>query len=273
MASYKIRPASFAGQFYPAQAQDIKKLIVGFITPPAVKVDCIACMLPHAGYIYSGKVASRTIAGINVKDKVILLGPNHTGSGAAYSIMTEGVWQTPLGDVNIDSVLAKSILEASEYLQEDSLAHASEHSLEVELPILQYFKKSFEIVPIAFMSDDLSVLKKIGKEIAGVITKNGLKDKVLLVASSDMTHYEPKDAAEKKDKIAIDAIIKLDPDKLIAEIARFNISMCGYAPAIVMLSAALALGAKDAKLVSYQTSFEATGDKSAVVGYAGITIK
>ncbi len=273
MASSKIRPATFAGQFYPAQAQDIKKLIAGFIEPPEFKIDCLACMLPHAGYIYSGKVASRTVSGINIKDKVVLLGPNHTGSGEAYSIMTEGAWRTPLGDVNIDSVLAKSILEASEYLEEDSLAHASEHSLEVQLPILQYFKKSFEIVPIAFMSDDLSVLKKIGEEIAGVIIRNKLKDKVLLVASSDMTHYEPKESAEKKDKIAIEAILGLDPDKLMAQIGRLNISMCGYAAVIVMLSAALSLGAKEASLISYQTSADATGDKSAVVGYAGIIVK
>lgn len=273
MASFKIRRASFAGQFYPALAQDIKKLISGLAEPQKNKVDCLACMLPHAGYIYSGKVASRTIAGINVKDKVILLGPNHTGSGAPYSIMTEGAWRTPLGDVNIDSVLAKSILEASEYLEDDYLAHANEHSLEVELPILQYFKESFEIVPIAFMSEDLSVLKKIGAEIARVIMKNGLKDKVLIVASSDLTHYEPLMSAEKKDKIAIEAIIKLDPDKLMAQIARLNISMCGYAPVTVMLSAALALGAKEAELISYQTSAEATGDKSAVVGYAGIIVK
>jgi len=273
MGTFKIRQASFAGQFYPAQAQDIKKLISGFVGSQENKVDCLACMLPHAGYIYSGKVATRTIAGINVKDKVILLGPNHTGSGAPYSIMTEGAWRTPLGDVNIDSALAKGISEASGYLQVDSLAHADEHSLEVELPILQYFKKSLEIVPLAFMSDDAAVLKKIGEGIAGVIAKNKLKDNVLLVASSDMTHYESQESAEKKDKIAIEAILKLDPDKLMEEIGRFNISMCGYAPVIVMLSAARALGAKDAKLISYQTSFDVTGDKSAVVGYAGIIVK
>lgn len=273
MISSKIREAAFSGQFYPSSAREIKKLIAGFVKPAGNKVDCIGCMLPHAGYIYSGAVASLTVSGINIKDKVILLGPNHTGRGPAYSIMTEGVWQTPLGDVNVDSSLANNVLEASKYLEKDFSAHSGEHSLEVELPILQYFRKEFEIVPIAFMSDDLSVLKKIGKDIAGVIRKNGLNDKTLIVASSDMTHYETEESAQAKDKIAIDAILKLDPDKLMEEVGRFNISMCGVAPAVVMLSASLALGAKFAQLISYQTSAEATGDKSAVVGYAGITVK
>jgi len=273
MALSKTRQAIVAGQFYPALAEDLKKLIAGFIDSKAPKIDVIACMLPHAGYQYSGRVAAQTAARINIKDKVILLGPNHTGNGASYSIMTEGAWQTPLGVRNIDSQLAKSILEGSEYLENDSLAHAQEHSLEVQLPILQYFKKDFDIVPIAFMSDDLTVLKKIGEEIAGSVKKLGLKSKVLLVASSDMTHYESQGSAQLKDKKAIEAILALSPDKLMQVVKNFNISMCGYAPVIVMLSAANSLGAKGAQLVSYQTSGDVTGDKSSVVGYAGVIVK
>ena len=268
----KIRQAQVAGQFYPASVQDIKKQIRSFIEGQAEKIDVLACMLPHAGYQYSGRVAAQTVAKINIKDKVILLGPNHTGLGAVYSIMASGIWQTPLGQVNIDTQLAKSILAGSKYLEDDSLAHAQEHSLEVELPILQYFRNDFEIVPIAFMSDDLAVLKKIGEEIAGVIKNSGLKDKTLLVASSDMTHYESQNDAEAKDKKAIAAILELNPDRLMREIKTFNISMCGYAPVIVMLSAVNSLGAKSSQLIKYQTSAEATGDASAVVGYAGIII-
>jgi len=272
MASFKLRQPVVAGQFYPASAQDIKKQISGFIDAKEPKVDALACVLPHAGYIYSGRVACQTFSKIKIKDKIILFGPNHTGAGTSFSIMTEGVWLTPLGEVNIDSRLAKKILDASEYLEDDSLAHAGEHSLEVELPILQYFKQNFEIVPIAFMSDDLIALKKVGKEIAGVIKQMGLTDKVLLVASSDMTHYETQEEAAVKDKKAISAILELSPDKLMAEVKRFHISMCGASPVAAMLSVAKSLGAKTGKLVNYQTSGDVTGDKSSVVGYAGIII-
>ncbi len=273
MASSKLRQPVVAGQFYPASAQDIKKQISGFIDAQEPKLDVIACMLPHAGYIYSGRVASQTLSKIKIREKVILFGPNHTGEGASFSIMTEGRWLTPLGEVNIDSRLAKKILASSEYLKEDSLAHSGEHSLEVELPILQYFKQDFEIVPIAFMSDDLIALKKIGEEIAGVIKEMGLKDKILLLASSDMTHYESQAEATLKDKKAISAILELNPNKLISEVKRFNISMCGVSPVAAMLSAAKSLGAKRGQLVNYQTSGDASGDKSSVVGYAGIIIE
>ncbi|MFA5177016.1 MAG: AmmeMemoRadiSam system protein B [Candidatus Omnitrophota bacterium] len=268
----KIRLAQVAGQFYPGQAKAIQEQISGFIEGREEKTNALACMLPHAGYQYSGRVAAQTVARINIKDKVILLGPNHTGNGAIYSLMAEGVWQTPLGQVKIDAQLARSILAGSKYLENDSLAHSQEHSLEVELPILQYFKGDFEIVPIAFMSDDLPTLKKIGQELAAVIQSSGLKDRILLVASSDMTHYEPQDVAVVKDKLAIDAILGLDPDKLMREIKKSAISMCGYAPVIAMLSAVNALGARRAQLVKYQTSADSTGDQSAVVGYAGIII-
>jgi MEMO1 family protein len=157
MESSDLRHAVVAGQFYPVLAQEIRKQIDGFIDTKETKADAFACILPHAGYIYSGRVAVQTVSRINIKDKVILLGPNHTGRGQPFSIMTCGAWQTPLGSIKIDSELAAGILGASEYLKHDILAHRQEHSLEVELPILQYFKESFEIVPIALISDDLTV--------------------------------------------------------------------------------------------------------------------
>lgn len=273
MASSKIRQPVVAGQFYPASAKGIEEQISGFISAQEEKAEAIACMLPHAGYIYSGRVASRTLSKIKIREKAVLFGPNHTGAGALFSIMTEGVWLTPLGKVNIDSRLAKKILDSSEYLEEDSLAHVGEHSLEVELPILQYFRKDFQIVPIAFMSDDIGSLMKTGEEIAGVIKESGLQDKVLLVASSDMTHYEPEKDARQKDKLAIEAILELDPERLAREIRLYKISMCGVWPVIAMLSAASHLGAQSAELIQYQTSADTTGDKSSVVGYAGIVIK
>lgn len=273
MISSNVRQAVWQGKFYPASNQGIRKIISGFIDPQKPKIDCLACMLPHAGYAYSGKVAVKTVSRINIKEKVILFGPNHTGRGANFSLETRGAWLTPLGQLNIDAKLAAQFLESSEYLEEDTLAHADEHSLEVELPILQFFREDFEIVPIVFMSDDLAVLKKIGEEIAGVIKKNNLEEKVLFVASSDMTHYEPLKQAEAKDKRAIEAILRLDPDGLAREINRYNISMCGASPVIAMLSAVLSLGAKSAELVSYQTSADVTGDQNEVVGYAGLVIR
>jgi AmmeMemoRadiSam system protein B len=186
--------------------------------------------------------------------------------------MTEGIWETPLGAVKIDSDLAAKLLKNSKHLESDTLAHADEHSLEVELPILQYFKPDFEIVPIAFMTDDVEALKKTGAQIAGVLKEPQIKDSVMMVASSDMTHYEPHDIAWKKDNEAIKAIVNLDEDALMERIRKQNISMCGYAPVVVMLSAAKSLGAKGAKLVKYETSGDVTGDKDSVVGYAGITI-
>jgi len=272
MEESKIRKPAVAGTFYLSSAQGLKNQIETLIDKKADKLDIIGCVLPHAGYMYSGGVAAQTVSRIKIKDKVILLGPNHTGYGANYSIMPEGIWQTPLGEIRVESNLAKEILNNSRHLEPDFAAHTYEHSLEVELPFIQYFKGNFEIVPILFLSDNFAVFKEIGKEIAAAIKKDNLKDSTMMVASSDMTHYETQEAAQKKDKEAIQAILELNADKLIDKIQRLNISMCGYAPVIAMISAAKLLGATTAKLIQYQTSGDITGDKSSVVGYAGILI-
>jgi len=272
MEQFKTRKPIVAGQFYLASPERLKNQIETLIDKKAAKLDVLACILPHAGYMYSGGVAAETASCINIKDKIILLGPNHTGNGAKFSIMSEGVWQTPLGEIKIDSNLAKKILRRSRYLEEDFLAHLDEHSLEVELPFLQFFKADFEIVPIAVFPEDLEVLKEIGKEIADVIKESGIKDSTLIVASSDMTHYESQGSAQMKDKEAIQAILELNENKLMERVLRLNISMCGYAPVIIMLSAAKQLGASSARLIKYQTSGDVTGDFDSVVGYAGIII-
>lgn len=272
MQGHKIRKPAVAGQFYPLSAVKLKEQISGLINREARKTDAIACMLPHAGYMYSGKVAADTVSRINIKDRVILLGPNHTGFGVPFSIMTEGTWQTPLGELKIDQRVARQILKNCQYLEEDNLAHIHEHSLEVELPILQYFKTDFEIVPIVVFSDELSILRKIGEDLAYTIEQLRIKDSTLIVASSDMTHYEPQAQAVKKDKQALQAILNLDECKLIEKIRHFNISMCGYAPVVIMLALAKALGAQKAELINYQTSGDVTGDMASVVGYAGIII-
>jgi AmmeMemoRadiSam system protein B len=178
----------------------------------------------------------------------------------------------PLGDVQIDSELAKALLERCPDLEEDTVSHLYEHSLEVELPILQYFKDDFKLVPITVMADDLDVYKRMGKDIAETIKTKKLEDKILLIASSDMTHYESQSSAEKKDYQAIEAILELNEDKLLDRVERYNISMCGYAPVAIVISCAKNLGAQKAELVKYQTSGDITGDYSSVVGYAGIII-
>ncbi|MDD5476980.1 MAG: AmmeMemoRadiSam system protein B [Candidatus Omnitrophica bacterium] len=267
-----IRKPAVAGQFYPSNAKDINAMISSFADKGAQKNDVIGCVLPHAGYVYSGKVAVATISRVNIKNTVVLLGPNHTGLGADFSIMPQGTWQTPLGNVEINSELANSFLSKSAYLEADTIAHLDEHSLEVELPILQYFRRDFKIVPIAIKIGDLSALNEIAQSLAGGINEIGLKSSVIFIASSDMTHYEPQKSAEKKDNLAIEAICALDEQRLESTIKKFDISMCGFAPVAVLIKAAKILGAKAGKLIKYQTSADATKDTSSVVGYAGITI-
>jgi MEMO1 family protein len=268
----RLRKPAVAGQFYPATSDLINKEIASFLPDSPVKKEAIGCMLPHAGYKYSGMVAVQTVSQVIIKDTVVLLGPNHTGKGSAFSLMSSGAWQTPSGDLSIDEELAQAILAGSNYLEDDDQAHYREHSLEVELPILQYFRENFRIVPIAFGVDDPDALKAIGKAIALGIKGLRRESSVLLVASSDMTHYESAASARKKDEIAIQAVVNLDAKALWNAIHSLSITMCGYLPVIAMINAARELGAVKGELVKYSTSGDVTGDNSSVVGYAGIVI-
>ncbi|MDD5668877.1 MAG: AmmeMemoRadiSam system protein B [Candidatus Omnitrophica bacterium] len=268
-----IRKPAVAGQFYHSSPERLKKEIGGFIDPGARKTDAKGCVMPHAGYMYSGKVAAEVVSSLTVRDKIILLGPNHTGYGCMLSMMSSGRWETPLGEVPIDESLAKSLLSFVPSLEEDVLAHQYEHSLEVELPLFQYFRKDFTIVPIAVMTEDVEILKRTGDEIAGCVGDLRLTDSVLIVASSDMTHYESQKQASHKDKEAIEAILNLDEDALIQKVRGLGITMCGFAPVVIMLRAVKKLGARSATLIKYQTSGDVTGDMSSVVGYAGIVIE
>jgi len=260
-----------AGQFYPASASQLKEMIKMLIDEKAEKEEVIGLVSPHAGYVYSGPVAGAVISRIKFKDTFIILGPNHSGMGKPLSIMTQGRWKTPLGEVEIDSELAKQILVTSRHLQEDAAAHQYEHSIEVQIPFLQYFKPDIRIVPITLAFASGAACKEIGKEIAQAVKK--LKREVVIIASSDMTHYEPQETARKKDYQAIGAILDLNEDELLKRVEELNISMCGYVPTVSLISAAKELGANAAELVRYQTSGDTTGDYSSVVGYAGIIIK
>jgi hypothetical protein len=273
MPQTKIRKPAVSGQFYAGSAERLKDDVKMLTDRSARPEDVIGCILPHAGYIYSGQVAGKTVSRIIIKDNVVLLGPNHTGLGAPFSIMIEGAFKTPLGEVQINTALAKAILDKSKYLTEDTNAHIYEHSLEVELPFLQYYNSAIKIVPMVLTQGEISIYEEIGKSIALAVKESGLQNSTLIIASSDMTHYEPQKSAEKKDKQAIEAILGLDEGKLIDKINKFNISMCGYVPSAIMLVAVKCLGAKAAELVSYQTSGDVTGDYGSVVGYAGIIVR
>ena len=266
-----IRHPVVAGQFYPDSPSRLTEMIQGMVDEKAEKEEVIGLISPHAGYIYSGPVAGATISRIKFKDTFIIIGPNHTGMGKPLSIMTEGIWNTPLGEVEIDSELGKQILATSHYLEEDSIAHQHEHSIEVQLPFLQYFKRDIRLVPIILSPSSGATYKEIGKDIAKAI--KDLNKEVVIIASSDMTHYEPQESAQRKDNKAIEAILDLNEDELLKRVDELNISMCGYAPAVSLISAAKELGATGAELVKYQTSGDTTGDYSSVVGYAGIIIK
>jgi len=272
MEDFRIRKPAVAGQFYPLSADKLKKQLEQFIPKETIPREVIACILPHAGYIYSGKVAGETIAQVKIRESVVLIGPNHTGYGSLFSIMSEGIWQTPLGEVEIDTLLAKSFLKKSKELKDDVLAHFYEHCLEVELPFLQYIKNDFKIVPLVLMGEDFSVYENIGTKMSEAVLDLKMESSVLMVASSDMTHYEPQESAQKKDNLAIEAILKLDEKELLRRVRKYNISMCGWPAVATMLVYAKRLGAHNAKLIQYQTSGDITGDYSSVVGYAGIII-
>lgn len=266
-----LREPAVAGQFYPSSPSQLKSMVESFIDKSAEKEDVIGLLAPHAGYIYSGAVVGAVISRVQFKDTFIILGPNHTGNGKRFSVMTEGGWRTPLGEVQIDSELANKLVSLSSYLEEDRGAHEFEHSIEVQLPFLQYFKPDIKFVPIILSPGNGDIYKQIGLDIAQALQK--LKKEAVIFASSDMSHYEPQGTTRKKDRQAIDAMLDLNQDELLARIQKQDISMCGYAPAVAMLTAAKEMGATSARLIKYQTSGDVSGDYNAVVGYAGIIVE
>lgn len=266
-----IRKPAVAGYFYPEGAARLKAMVEKLVDPAARREKAIAVISPHAGYIYSGAVAGAVFSSIVLPDLYVILGPSHHGTRSFFPIMTKGSWQTPLGDVPIHEDLASAILRFSPLIEEEERAHALEHSLEVQLPFIQYFKKDFAIVPIcvSHQADFESV-----EELARAIT-SALKDfgqDFLLVASTDMSHYVSQEVAREKDFLAIERILALDARGLYTTVREEDISMCGYQPTTATLLAARSLGATRAELIRYQTSGETTGDYTEVVGYAGLRL-
>jgi AmmeMemoRadiSam system protein B len=191
--------------------------------------------------------------------------------GHPLAIMSSGAWGTPLGEVGIDESLADSLQQCCDLLVDDPMAHAAEHALEVQLPFLQVLAPGFQFVPIAVGTGKFEALTRLGESLADVILQT--KTRVMIVASSDMNHYESDDATRIKDAKAIERVLSLDPQGLYETVRSENISMCGYGPAIIMLTAARKLGAGAAELVKYATSGDISGEREAVVGYAGMLVK
>jgi MEMO1 family protein len=270
-----IRGPAVAGRFYPSDRNDLAKSVKSYLradAPPSEgPAPAIACMAPHAGYLYSGATAGAVFSQIEIPRVCLVLCPNHTGHGAPLAIMSEGAWETPLGSVPIDSDLATSLKNKFPLLSEDPVAHCSEHAIEVELPFLQVRRGSdLGFVPIALGTGRFDVLAELGEAVADVLAQR--KENVLIVASSDMNHYESDAITRTKDHKAIAEILALDAVGLFEVVRQERISMCGLGPAVSMITAARRLGATSAELISYATSADASGDSERVVGYAGVAI-
>jgi AmmeMemoRadiSam system protein B len=268
-----IRLPAVAGRFYPDDPGRLRAAVDSFLASGGEekKIRARACLVPHAGYVYSGHVAGEVYRRMEIPAHVILIGPRHFPRGAAFAILSDGAWQTPLGMAPIDHPLAEKIVRAFPLLREDAVAHSSEHSLEVQLPFLQRLTPSFEFVPIVIGPAQWEPLEALGRALAGVIAAE--REPVLLIASSDMNHYESDAITRVKDRKAIDQILALDARKLFDTVREEKISMCGYAAAVSVLIAARESGATQAELVRYANSGEVNGDLREVVGYAGIIIK
>jgi hypothetical protein len=266
-----VRHPAVAGRFYPRNPDTLRADVLSFISPRQEPSSALGCVVPHAGYIYSGQVAGAVYARINLPKRCFLLCPNHTGLGPPLSIMSTGSWETPLGPAAIDSPLANHLKQRFPLLSEDAEAHRSEHSAEVQLPFLQASRPDFTFVPIALGTAQFEVLENLGLAMAETLSTQN--EPALMIASSDMNHYESDALTRIKDHKAIDRILALDPRGLFDVVMKENISMCGVGPTIAMLTAAKQLGATTAELIQYATSGDVSGDRDMVVGYAGIVVR
>ena len=265
-----IRPPAVAGRFYPSDPQELTRQIEEFTSSTTAKRRAIACVVPHAGYVYSGRVAGAVYSAVEIPARCILLGPRHFPQGQPMAILTEGGFQTPLGEAQIDSAMAAELARACPLLREDAVAHAREHSLEVQLPFLQKIGRDFRFVPVVLATDRYGAMEELGRAVAQAVSAQ--REPVLVIASSDMNHYESDAVTRAKDENAIARILALDPRGLYDTVRGEGITMCGYAATVAMLVAARELGAKEATLVRYATSGDVNGERDEVVGYAGIVV-
>ena len=280
----KRRPPAQAGTFYPdtegALRNKIQQCFMHKLGPGSIAAvpgqtdkNLLGLIVPHAGYDYSGPVAAHSyhrLAAEGIVQSIVILGPNHTGFGSGVSTMTDGEWSTPLGDVPVDGELAGEIVAESDIIDIEPEAHRSEHSIEVQLPFLQFiYPGRFKFVPICMMLQDIQTSNEIG----GAIAKVAQKHRAVIIASSDWTHYEPQRIAAPKDRRAIQAALEMDEKKFQQTIEEKGVTACGYGPVTAMIHAAKALGARKTELLSYQTSGDVMGEKDSVVGYASASFE
>jgi len=275
----KVREPAASGMFYAGTAEELTEQIewcykhkLGPGAMPQVDIKgarkIVALVVPHAGYLYSGPVAAhayRELASDGIPDTVVIIGPNHTGYGAAVSVWAEGAWRTPFGKAEVNEELAHKLLGG--IIQADETAHLYEHSVEVQIPWLQHLYKEIKFVPITMMAQDMETAREVGQAISQA------GDDILIIASSDFTHYEPQSIATEKDASMIEAIINLDEEQLYKRRELLDSTMCGFGPVASAIVAAKEAKAQKATLLKYATSGDTTGDFSRVVGYASITIK
>lgn len=269
-----IRPPAVAGSFYEGRREPLLAQVRDRLPETRATSSAFGAIVPHAGYVYSGVVAGAVYGALTVPSRVVLLGPNHTGRGAPAALDPSDAWRTPLGDVPVDTDLADRILELSPSLERDAGAHAREHSLEVQLPFLQVVRRDVRIVSIAIGAHDLELCREIGAALARLgreIAAEG-GEPPLLLASSDMNHYESRQVGKRKDDLALARIRAVDPEGLYATVAAESISMCGVLPAAALLFAARESGVSEAAIVARRDSGDETGDPSSVVGYAGVVL-
>jgi AmmeMemoRadiSam system protein B len=270
-----IRNPAVAGQFYPASARQIEAELGKLLRISPQKRDAIAVVVPHAGWMYSGATAGILYSAVKIPDVVVMIGPNHHGVGSDYAVFASGAWRTPVGDAPIAENLATELLKNCEILTSDPRAHRYEHSLEVQIPMLLRENSRVKIVPLLIgggwpESGGRENLRKIGVAVAKTVQNFG--EPALILASSDLNHYEDQTTSNRKDKLALDAVVSLDEELLMERVIEHEISMCGVAPTYIVLVAAKQLGARRAELLDYRTSGDVSGDFSAVVGYGAVVI-
>ena len=258
-----------ADKFYPGDPTALRKQVAEYVLPGKARQKAAAVLVPHAGYIYSGRVAGETFGRVEIPETVILIGPNHQGYGASVALGTED-WAMPMGNVPFAVDFAATILQDSSVIVADNTAHQYEHSLEVEVPFLQCMQPNLSIVPLVVSHISFKKCQEVARELALAVKR--YSGPVLLVASTDMTHYESREDASVKDHLALQYLLKLDPEGLYNTVVSNRISMCGVIPATITLLVALATGSTRAELVRYTDSGEVSGDINQVVGYAGVVI-
>jgi MEMO1 family protein len=265
-----LRLPAVSGRFYPSNPTELTIQIREYTKTDKARMRgrVKACLIPHAGYVYSGHVAGAVYARITVPKRIVILGVRHYPRGENAAILSSGAWRTPLGDAAIDEPLAEALRAACPLLREDSVAHSSEHSLEVQIPFLQVLQPEFLFVPVALGIVRFEDLVVVGEAIGRVLAAS--TEEILLVTTSDLNHYENEATTRVKDQKAIERILALDARGLFDTCRNESISMCGLGPTVAMLTALQSLGGTRAELVRYATSGDVSGDFGAVVGYAGM---